>query len=56
MRIKLTKEHKIALLEALQTGYLDTWNIPELYGKDKLSAFMELLMETSCDAPTSENI
>lgn len=48
MKIKVTRELKIAMLEAFQTGYLDLWKCPEILKEIKgFNIFEELLIESS---------
>ena len=46
MKIKINKATKIVLLKAIKTGYLDTLDVPELYG-DQLNYFHDLLAATN---------
>jgi hypothetical protein len=45
MRIRINREIRIALIEALKDGYLDTLKIPELYG-EKRNVFYDFLVES----------
>jgi len=47
MKIKIDKATKVVLLNAIQTGILDTLLIPGLYDKGQLSYFADLLAETN---------
>ena len=47
MKIKVTRELKIAMIEAFQTGYLDLWKCPDILKEIKgVNIFYELLQES----------
>jgi len=54
MKIVIDKQTKIVLLEAISTGVLDTLRIPQLYGKEQLSFFHDLLAEANQVSPDEQ--
>lgn len=47
MRVKVTRELKIAMLEAFRTGYLDLWKCPQILKQIQgVNIFEELLIES----------
>lgn len=57
MRVKVTRELKIAMLEAFRTGYLDLWKCPQILKQIQgYSLFEELLKESGMiDETENEN-
>lgn len=57
MRVKVTRELKIAMLEAFRTGYLDLWQCPEILKQIQgFNLFEALLIESGLlDDTESEN-
>lgn len=57
MRVKVTRELKIAMLEAFRTGYLDLWKCPQILKQIQgYSLFEELLKESGMiDETGNEN-
>lgn len=57
MRVKVTRELKIAMLEAFRTGYLDLWKCPQILKQiHGYSLFEELLKESGMiDETGNEN-
>jgi F0F1-type ATP synthase alpha subunit len=47
VKIEVTRQHKVVLLKALETGYLETDDITELKELEDFS-FMKLMMRASC--------
>jgi len=56
MKIKLTKDLKIELLKALQSGYLDTNKIPEIMAEVKnIEPFLELMKSATSKQPINQS-
>lgn len=57
MRVKVTRELKIAMLEAFRAGYLDLWKCPQILKQIQgYSLFEELLKESGMiDETGNEN-
>lgn len=60
-KIPITREIKIAILNALKTGYLDLTKIPDLMKEIQgMNAFLELMKEVGADdeadKPAGNNI
>jgi hypothetical protein len=57
MKIKLTKDLKIELLRAVQSGCLDTNNIPEIMAEVKnIEPFLDLMKRASVAECTQQGL
>ena len=57
MKIKVTRELKIAMIEAFQTGYLDLWKCHDILKEIKgVNIFYELLQESGLIDAESEQV